>query len=79
MSKDDERYLAELLMGMAEQAMDHMTEKIGKDLADDMCNKIEDIARESRDFEKRKVLLYTTIIDRLQKQVDESCGTLKVE
>ena len=79
MSKDDERYLAELLMGMAEQAMDHMTEKMGNDLADDMCNKIEDIARESRDFEKRKVLLYTTIIDRLQKQVDNSCGTLKVE
>ena len=50
-----------------------------KDLANDMCNKIEDVARESRDFEKRKVLLYATIIDRLQKQVDESCGTLKVE
>ena len=75
----DEQELQGMLKDLAETAMDKMTERIGKDLADDMCNKIEDIARESLDFEKRKVLLYTTIIDRLQKQVDNSCGTLKVE
>lgn len=75
----DERELQNLLKDLAETYMDKMTERMGKDLADDMCNKIEDIARESRDFEKRKVLLYTTIIERLQKQVDNSCGTLKVE
>ena len=75
----DEKELRDMLKDLAETYMDKMTEKMAKDLADDMCNKIEDIARESRDFEKRKVLLYTTIIDRLQKQVDNSCGTLKVE
>ena len=75
----DERELQGMLKDLAETAMDKMTERIGKDLADDMCNKIEDIARESLDFEKRKVLLYTTIIDRLQKQVDNSCGTLEIK
>lgn len=76
---DEERALAKMLMGYMEGAMDQMTERVGLDLANDMCNKIEDMAKESSDFAKRKVLLYTTIIDRLQKQVDNSCGTLKVE
>ena len=75
----DERELQKILKDLAEEYMDKMTERIANDLANDMCNKIEDVARESRDFEKRKVLLYTTIIERLQKQVDNSCGTLKVE
>ena len=75
----DEKELRDMLKDLAETYMDKMTEKMAKDLADDMCNKIEDIARESRDFEKRKVLLYTTIIERLQKQVDNSCGTLEIK
>lgn len=75
----DERELQNLLKDLAETAMDKMTERMGHDLADDMCNKIEELARESYEFEKRKIILYTTIIDRLQKQVDNSCGTLKVE
>ena len=42
----DERELQNLLKDLAETAMDKMTERMGHDLADDMCNKIEELARE---------------------------------
>lgn len=67
------------LKNLAELCIDNIVDSYTEGLAESIVKTIEEASKESEDFAKRKMVVYTKLIEILQKQVDESCGKIQVE
>ena len=75
----DDKEMNRILHEVSDMAMDMVVDSMVGELTTNIIGAIEGACKDCLDLDKRKLMMYSKIIEKLQEQVDKSCGEIKVE
>lgn len=70
--------MGKIMRPFIDNLMDAMAEDMGRKVADDIIRHTEECSQDSEELRKRKILIYTTVINQLESHVEKLMGDMKV-
>lgn len=76
---DNDEEMQRAFVNFLDQQMDFLAEATAKDISERIISNIEGLTGNSREFDKRKILIYEKIISRLEEHINKANGSIEVK
>lgn len=76
---DNNEEMQRAFIDFLDQHMDALAEATAKDISEKIISTIEGLTGESKEFDKRKILIYEKIISRLEEHINKVNGSIEVK